>query len=147
MIHLLLPCVAKVASPFEIFFIATNIKYRVLSCLRCSQESFGYGLDDSRFDPRQKQELILIFKHSRLALGPTQHHIKRTEEPLPLVKAARSWRRFISIYTWHQEWVALYLYSLYMSLGVDRKNFTYFTFYGVCYKTAPFNDLICISET
>jgi len=31
--------------------------------------------------------------------------------------------------------VELYLYSLHMPLGVDRKHFTYFTFYGFCYKT------------
>ena len=28
------PCIAEVVSPFEIFFIATNIKYRILIYLR-----------------------------------------------------------------------------------------------------------------
>jgi len=29
-----------------------------------------------------------------------------------------------------------------MPLGVDRKNLTYFTFYGSCYNTTPFKDLV-----
>jgi len=34
MIHLILSCVAEVASPFQIIYIATRIKYRVLIYLR-----------------------------------------------------------------------------------------------------------------
>jgi hypothetical protein len=74
----------------------------------------GYGLNDRRFESRQRLGIFLVITMSRSALGPTQPPVQWVQEGLSLeVKRLRCEADHSHPSTWYrgQECVQLYLHT------------------------------------
>ena len=93
----------------------------------------GPRSDGPGFQSQWGQEIFIVTKSSRLAVGPTLLPIRWVSLFFPGGKAARVWcQPLTSIWCWVWEWLELYFYSLMVWRGATL---SLITFYLPCYDS------------